>query len=131
MSVAPEELRNAESGKMAKVISSLLVSGLVLSLLIVIVSEIIFLRENAGEITAYKVFTGEPCDLKSIDKIFQAAFNHDHRALMQVGVVVLIATPIARVAFSALTFAYLKDAKFVFISSLVLLALLYSLICAF
>lgn len=123
-----EESANDE--KMAGVISMLLISGLVCSLVLVTVSAVIFIAGNAHMTTNYKVFTGEPADLRAIDAVIRDAFKGNLRAVMQLGVVVLIGTPVARVAFSVLTFALEKDFKYVVFSSLVLAGLLYSLICA-
>lgn len=123
-----EESANDE--KMAGVISLLLISGLVCSLVLVTVSAVIFIAGNAHLTTNYKVFTGEPADLRAIDAVIRDAFKGNLRAVMQLGVVVLIGTPVARVAFSVLTFALEKDFKYVVFSSLVLAGLLYSLICA-
>lgn len=121
---------SANDEKMAGVISMLLISGLVASLLLVIAGAVIFISTNAHMTTNYKVFSGEPADLRAIDSVVKDAFRGDLRAIMQLGVVVLIGTPVARVAFSVITFAMEKDFKYVVFSSLVLAGLLYSLICA-
>lgn len=125
--------RSTESSndeKMAGVISLLLIAGLLCSLVLVTVSGVIFVWTNPHVITNYKVFTGEPADLRAIDAVFRDALKGNLRAVMQLGVVVLIGTPVARVAFSVLTFALEKDIKYVIFSALVLAGLLYSLTCA-
>lgn len=126
----PAVNESANDEKMAGVISMLLISGLVSSLVLVIIGGVMFISNNAHMTTNYKVFTGEPADLRAIDAVLRDAFKGNLRAVMQLGVVVLIGTPVARVAFSVLTFAMEKDVKYVVFSSLVLAGLLYSLICA-
>ena len=121
---------SANDEKMAGVISILLISGLVCSLVLVIFGGLMFISNNAHMTTNYKVFTGEPADLRAIAAVVRGAFKGNLRAVMQLGVVVLIGTPVARVAFSVLTFAMEKDFKYVVFSSLVLAGLLYSLIWA-
>lgn len=126
----PANVQPENDEKMGNVISLLLISGLVCSLVLVTVGSVIFISSNAHLTTNYKVFTGEPADLRAIDMVIKDALKGNLRAVMQLGVVVLIATPVARVAFSVLTFALEKDIKYVVFSSLVLAALLYSLVCA-
>jgi uncharacterized membrane protein len=50
------------------------------------------------------------------------------RGIVQLGLLFLIATPVARVAFAAFGFAIERDWLYVGISSFVLLVLLYSLL---
>ncbi|MBX9569999.1 MAG: DUF1634 domain-containing protein [Candidatus Obscuribacterales bacterium] len=126
----PESSDSMNDEKMGNVISLLLIGGLVCSLVLVSVSSVIFICQNPHLTTSYKIFTGEPADLRAIDAVIRDSFKGNLRAIMQLGVVVLIATPVARVAFSVLTFAMEKDMKYVVFSSLVLAALLYSLVCA-
>jgi uncharacterized membrane protein len=49
------------------------------------------------------------------------------RDLIQLGLVLLIATPVARVAFSVFAFAMERDYTYVFITVIVLAILVYSL----
>ena len=50
------------------------------------------------------------------------------QSVIQLGLLVLIATPIARVAFALLAFARQRDATYVAVSALVLAVLLFSLL---
>ena len=49
-------------------------------------------------------------------------------AIIQLGLLILIATPVARVAFSAVAFAIERDYLYVWITLFVLAVLLYSLL---
>ena len=49
------------------------------------------------------------------------------RSIIQAGILLLIATPIARVAFSLAGFGLERDGKYVVITAIVLAVLLYSL----
>lgn len=49
------------------------------------------------------------------------------RGIIQLGLLLLLATPVARVAFSIYAFAHQRDLTYVFITSIVLAILLYSL----
>ena len=52
------------------------------------------------------------------------------RAIVQLGLVLLIATPVARVAFTLVAFARQRDRAYVMITTIVLALLLYSLFFA-
>jgi uncharacterized membrane protein len=72
------------------------------------------------------VFRGEPGDLQSVTGIIADAKAFDGRGLIQLGVLVLIATPIARVAFSVIGFARQRDWLYVVMTLVVLVLLVYS-----
>lgn len=67
-----------------------------------------------------KPFTGVVGDLTSPTAVLSAAAKFDPRGLMALGVLVLIATPVARVAFSLVTFAMERDRVYVLITAIVL-----------
>ncbi|MGA2421452.1 MAG: DUF1634 domain-containing protein, partial [Candidatus Acidiferrum sp.] len=77
--------------------------------------------------TNYHVFQGEPAKLRTIKGIFAEVLAFHGRGLIQLGLLLLIATPVARVAFSVGAFLYERDWKYVTVSVLVLALLFYSL----
>ena len=70
--------------------------------------------------TTLKPFTGVVGGLTSPTAVLLAAVKLDPRGLMALGVLVLIATPVARVAFSLVTFAMERDRVYVVITAIVL-----------
>jgi uncharacterized membrane protein len=75
----------------------------------------------------YRIFKGEPADLKSVSGIVKELFSFRSRAIIQLGFILLIATPVARVALSILGFTHKKDWTYVIITATVLVILLFSL----
>lgn len=71
----------------------------------------------------YGVFRGEPGDLRSIGGIVADATSRNGRGIIQLGVLLLIATPIARVAFSVVGFLRQRDWLYVAITLVVLILL--------
>ncbi|MFZ3368535.1 MAG: DUF1634 domain-containing protein, partial [Candidatus Sulfotelmatobacter sp.] len=67
-------------------------------------------------------------DLRSVGGILRDAVALRGRGIIQLGLLLLIATPVARVAFSIFGFAEERDRLYVIVASIVLLVLLYSLI---
>ncbi len=73
------------------------------------------------------VFRGEPGDLRSVSGTVSDARSLSGRGLIQLGVLLLIATPIARVAFSVGGFVRQRDWMYVGIAAIVLMLLAYAL----
>ena len=105
----------------------LLRSGVLLAACIVLVGGVIYLVRHPRP-SDYRVFQGEPENLRTISGIFSEAMTGHGRGLMQLGLLVLIATPISRVTFSVLAFLYQRDWKYVVFTLIVLGLLLYSLL---
>jgi hypothetical protein len=69
----------------------------------------------------------EPFYLRHVKGVLSAAFSGDGRGIMQLGLFLLIATPVARVVFSLLAFAIQRDHLYVGITLVVLAVLTFSL----
>jgi uncharacterized membrane protein len=74
----------------------------------------------------YRLFHGVPVGLNTIHGILAGALALDSRAIIQLGLLLLIATPIARVALSLFAFAKQRDSTYVVITAIVLGILLWS-----
>lgn len=111
-----------------EIMSVLLRTGVVLSGLTVLVGGVLFLTRHIVPVTNYHVFQGEPEELRTISGIFREAFAFHGRGLIQLGLLILIATPIARVTFSVFAFIYERDWKYLAFTLIVLGLLLYSLL---
>jgi len=114
--------------QMDVIIGNLLRFGVVLSALIVLFGAVIYLLRHGHSPTEYRMFRGEPTDLRSVRGILRDALALRGRGIIQLGLLFLIATPVARVAFSIFGFAEERDRMYVVVASIVLLVLLYSLI---
>jgi uncharacterized membrane protein len=118
-----------------RALGNLLRVGVVTAAAVVLVGGVIFLvrhgtepafpdgadRPNLGK------FTGEPAELCSPVGILGAAGRLRGRGLIQLGLLLLIATPVARVGFSALAFLRQRDWVYVAVTLFVLAVLLFSL----
>jgi uncharacterized membrane protein len=113
--------------KLDEIMGGLLRSGVMLAAAIVFVGGVVYLMRHRVPVTNYRVFAGEPAELRTISGIFREALAFHGRGLIQLGLLVLIATPVARVAFSFFAFLYERDWTYVFVTVLVLGLLLYSL----
>lgn len=110
------------------IIGSLLRAGVLLAATVVLIGGVLYLVRHGHETVHYTTFHGEPEALKSIPTVIEGIASNHARAIIQFGLLLLIATPIARVLFSAFAFALEKDYMYVVITLIVLAVLLYSLL---
>lgn len=113
--------------KVEGIIGSLLRIGVMVSASVVLAGAAIYLVRHGGSSADYKVFKGEPNDLRSLRGIVVRSFHLSGRGIIQLGLLLLIATPVARVAFAIYGFAAEGDRLYVGFTILVLAVLLYSL----
>jgi uncharacterized membrane protein len=109
-------------------LGNLLRAGVTIAAAVVIAGAVVYLSRHGAEAPAYRVFRGEPADLRSIGGIWREVLALRGRGLIQFGLLLLIATPIARVAFSVYAFARERDTRYVVITLVVLALLACSLI---
>ena len=109
-------------------IGNLLRIGLLVATALVIVGAAIYLPNHGSETPDYRIFRGEPPELRGPSGIVGLARDWHGRGLIQLGLLVLLATPVARVAFSIAAFALQRDAVYVGITLVVLAVLLYSIV---
>ncbi len=113
--------------QLERVLGTLLRAGVVTAAAFVLLGGLLFVARHGGELPAYHVFRGEPSDLRSVAGIVRDAADISGRGLIQFGLLLLIATPVARVVFSVGAFALERDGRYVAITLLVLAVLVYSL----
>ena len=110
------------------IIGTLLRTGVVVAAQVTLAGGIVYLICNGHSPANYRVFRGEPTDLRHIRGILRETRALHGRGIIQLGLVLLIATPVARVAFSIFGFAAEKDRLYVAFTTIVLAILLYSLL---
>src|SRR5438270_9482112 len=94
---------------MDEIMGRLLRTGVILAATFVLIGGAIFLARHTKPVTDYHVFQGEPEQLRTMPGIVREALGLHGRGLIQFGLLLLIATPIARVAFSVVAFSYQRD----------------------
>lgn len=110
------------------VLAHVLRFGVLVSAAVVAAGGVVFLARHGFERPSYQVFRGEPLPLRSVHGIVAEGFDLHGRGLIQLGLLLLIATPIARVVFSIAGFARQRDWLYVAITLIVLTLLGYSLL---
>jgi len=110
------------------ILGNLLRTGVLLSAAVVLSGACIYLSRHAHEPVNYRVFRGEPSEFRTIAGVIQSVMDGRGRGLIQLGLLLLIATPIARVIFSVVGFTIERDRMYVAFTLIVLAVLLYSLL---
>lgn len=109
------------------ILSIILRIGLTLSLIAVFIGGCLFLWSHAHTIIDDRVFHGEPLMLKGIKEIVEVALHLDLAlAIAQLGILILIVTPMIRVFSCLILFAKERDVLYTGLSMCVLAVLLFS-----
>jgi len=114
--------------RMDEIMGRLLRTGVILAAVFVLAGGGVYLARHSAPVINYRVFQGEPEELRTVSGIFHEALALRGRGLIQFGLLILIATPIARVAFSVVAFLYQRDWTYVMVTLIVLGLLVYSLL---
>lgn len=109
-------------------VGNLLRAGVLFAAAVAVVGGLLYLARDGNAVVDYRTFRGEPQALRSVSGTVAAVLQGNTRALMQLGLLLLIATPIARVALSLVGFAKEGDRRYIAITALVLALLLFSLV---
>ena len=87
---------------------------------------IVYLIRHGAQLPDYRVFKGEPDKMKRPGPMWKAILNGEGRPLIQLGLLLLIATPIARIVFSIFGYLLEKDYLYVLITVIVLAVILWN-----
>jgi uncharacterized membrane protein len=111
-----------------QLVGRLLQIGVAISALVIIVGGVMLLAHHGHDIPTYVPFRGEPAELTSLSGIIRGAFAMNAAAIIQFGLVLLIATPVMRVAFTLVAFVLQRDRTYVIVAAIVLTLLIYGLV---
>jgi uncharacterized membrane protein len=114
--------------KLEIAIGRMLQTGVLIAATVVLVGGILYLHQATGPRPDYSHFTVVAEALRSPVGIVSSAMHGDAQSIIQLGLLLLIATPIARVILAAVGFLLERDRLYFWVSLIVLAVLLYSLL---
>lgn len=114
--------------EMQVIIGWILRAGVTISMLIVFIGGVIFLYNHGHSIPDYHEFKKVPYFIHNMPGIINGVLNMKGQAIIQLGILLLIITPIMRVAFSVIGFIIEKDYLYTVITIIVLLIILISML---
>lgn len=111
-----------------QLIGRLLQFGVLAAAAVTIVGGVVLLVQHGSTVRDYSVFHGQPSYVTSLGGIARGVLEFRSESIVQLGLVLLIATPVARVAFTLVAFVLQRDRVYVAITTVVLALLLYGLV---
>jgi uncharacterized membrane protein len=108
-------------------VAGMLRFGVTLAACVVLAGGVLYLKHPWRPIPDYSHFHAASESLRSFGGVFNGALHLEPRHIIQLGLLVLIATPFVRVVYCVWGFARQRDRLYVAISATVLAVLLYSL----
>lgn len=110
------------------VIGKMLRWGVLSSAAVTSLGGLLYIFTANKELPPYHTFHDVPAQYKSLRGIFTGLLHLDSLSVIQFGVLILLATPIARVLFSIFAFLLEKDYLYVVISTIVAAIIFFSMI---
>jgi uncharacterized membrane protein len=111
-----------------QIVGRLLQVGVLVATLVVAVGAVALLLTQGSAVLDFSRFQGESSELRSVGSVIRGVSARDPRAIVQLGLILLIATPVARVALTLVAFALQRDRLYVALTTIVLAVLLYGLL---
>lgn len=118
---------NLSNHRQEHIVGMLLRAGVIIAAIIVLTGGVLYLMQHGSERNNYREFHGVPHNLQTVSGVVKDAFALRSEAVIQLGLLLLILTPVARVALSVVSFTLQGDRMYVIITLIVLGVLLFSL----
>ena len=113
--------------RIEQIIGNLLRAGVLLAATVVLAGGLVFLTRHGHSPMELHTFQGEPAEFRTVTGVLRGSLTWQGRAIIQLGLLLLLATPVARVAFSAVAFTLQRDRLYVLVTVIVLAILILSL----
>jgi uncharacterized membrane protein len=116
-----------DDARMDIVMGRLLQAGVMLAATVMLAGGAMYLVRHSGQMPDYRVFAAQPLEVRHPAALLRGIARGDAAAILQLGILLLVATPICRVMFAVVAFAMERDRLYVAISLTVLAALLFGM----
>jgi len=122
-----DESRRWSDHQVEQLVGRLLQLGVLIATVVVLLGGAMLLAAHGHDVPSFRVFRGESSTLRSVSAAVRGALARDPRGMVQLGLVLLIATPVARVALTLVAFLLQRDRLYVVLTTIVLALLLFGL----
>ena len=112
------------------IIGQLLRTGVLLAAAIVFIGGTLYLVQQKAVPVNYKTFAAGGPEVRTLPGIVRSALHLESEGLIQLGLLMLIATPVSRVVLAVVGFALERDRTYTIVSLIVLIILVLSLLRA-
>src|SRR4051794_30347711 len=120
--------QNMTDERLERLVSALLRTGVLISGTVVLAGGILYLAQRGRELVEYQHFQSEPAIDRAVGLVIRGVLRLRPESVIQLGVLLLIATPIFHVLVSLVGFALERDRTYVLITAIVLATLIYGLV---
>jgi uncharacterized membrane protein len=101
--------------------------GVLLAAIAVVVGGGMYLHHPSTTLPDYSHFHATPTPLRTVSGVLRGVWQLDAKSVIQLGILILIATPVARVIVCIIGFSRQRDGIYIAVSTTVLIILTYSL----
>lgn len=116
--------------RLETIIGQFLRAGVLLAAATVFVGGVLYLVQHHADQANYHTFVAGTEAMRSVSGILQSAAHGDSASIIQVGLLLLILTPVARVGIAIAGFLLERDRLYAVVSLIVFLILMFSLMHA-
>ncbi|HEX7381231.1 MAG TPA: DUF1634 domain-containing protein [Nevskiaceae bacterium] len=122
----PHERHDWSDTRVDHAIGLVLRLGVVISAIIVLFGAVLYLLHHGGGLPDYRVFHRASANLINFPDLFAGAAALNGIDIIQIGLLVLIATPMSRVVLAAYAFFRQRDLLYVLVSAVVFAVVMVS-----
>lgn len=126
--VADTQVGRWSDHEVEQLIGRLLQIGVLVAAGVVLIGGVMLLVQHGSRPVEFATFSTAASPLQGLAGIFRGALALDSMAIVQLGLVLLIATPVMRVALTLVAFALQRDRLYMLLTAIVLGLLLYGLV---
>lgn len=126
--VADTQVGRWSDHEVEQLIGRLLQIGVLVAAGVVLIGGVMLLVQHGSRPVEFATFSTAASPLQGLAGIFRGALALDSMAIVQLGLVLLIATPVMRVALTLVAFALQRDRLYILLTAIVLGLLLYGLV---
>lgn len=102
--------------------------GVLVSSAVCLVGGVLYIARYGGTEADFSTFSGAPQMYRSLSGIWEGLLAFEPLAIVQTGVVLLLATPVLRVLFSIFAFLFERDYLYVAITCIVFAVILFNML---
>jgi uncharacterized membrane protein len=125
---SPPLAESFDDRRMEIIMGRLLQVGVLLAATVVLAGGILYLLPRAHGRSDYRVFVAQPVRLRHPAAMLRGIARGDASAVIDLGILLLVATPICRVIFAVIAFVLEADRLYIAVSAIVLAVLLFGML---
>jgi uncharacterized membrane protein len=120
--------KSFDDRRMEVTMGRLLQAGVLLAAAVVLAGGILYLFARAGQPSNYRVFVARPLRVRHPAEMLRGVAHGNASAVIDLGILLLVATPVCRVIFAFIAFVREGDRLYIVVTAIVLAVLLFGML---